>query len=64
MSFTIVIVVTIGSIFFFIYQTTRSEISRLEERVESMQAGKIELELSRYYRLQRSWEGIQPFVEQ
>jgi signal transduction histidine kinase len=64
MSFTIVIVVTIGSIFFFIYQTTRSEISRLEERVESMQAGRIELELSRYYRLQRSWEGIQPFVEQ
>ena len=63
-AFTLVIVVTIGSIFFFIYQTTRSEISQFEERVESMQAGRIEIELSRYYYRQRSWEGIQPFVEQ
>jgi signal transduction histidine kinase len=59
-----VIVVTIGSIFFFIYQTTRSEISQFEERVKSMQAGRIEIELSHYYYQQRSWEGIQPFVEQ
>jgi len=64
MAFAIVIVVTIGSIFFFIYQTTRSEIRQLEERTENMQAGRIEFELSRYYQLQRSWEGIQPFVEQ
>jgi signal transduction histidine kinase len=57
-------VVTIGSIFFFIYQTTRNEISQFEERVESMQAGRIEMELSRYYYQQGSWEGIQPFVGQ
>jgi len=63
-AFTLVIVVTIGSIFFFIYQTTRNEISQFEERVESMQAGRIEMELSRYYYQQGSWEGIQPFVGQ
>jgi len=63
-AFTLVIVVTIGSIFFFLYQATRSEIGRFEERAESMQAGRIEFELSQYYQLQRSWEGIQPFVEQ
>jgi signal transduction histidine kinase len=57
-------VVTIGSIFFFIYQTTRSEISQFEERTENIQAGRIEMELSRYYSQQGSWEGIQPFVEQ
>jgi len=64
MAFTLVIVVTIGSISFFIYQTSRSKISQFERRVESMQAGRIEMELSRYYYRQRSWEGIQPFVEQ
>jgi signal transduction histidine kinase len=64
LAFAIVIVVTIGSIFFFLYQTTRSEISRSEERMANMQASRIEFELSRYYQLQWSWEGIQPFVEQ
>jgi signal transduction histidine kinase len=64
LAFAIVIVVTIGSIFFFVYQTTRSEISRAEERMANMQAVRIEVELSRYYQQQGSWEGIQPFVEQ
>jgi signal transduction histidine kinase len=64
LAFAIVIVVTIGATFFFTYQTTRSEISRAEERTATMQADRIELELSRYYQLQGSWEGIQPFVEQ
>jgi len=64
MAFTLVVVVTIGVTFFFIYQTTRSEISQFEERVEEMRLGRIEGELSRYYYQQASWEGIQPFVEQ
>jgi signal transduction histidine kinase len=63
-AFTLVVVVTIGVTFFFIYQTTRSEISQFEERVEEMRLGRIEFELSRYYYRQGSWEGIQPFVEQ
>jgi signal transduction histidine kinase len=57
-------VVTIGATFFFIYQTTRNEISRLEERTANIQADRIEFQLSQYYGLQRSWEGIQPFVKQ
>jgi signal transduction histidine kinase len=64
LAFTLVVVVTIGATFFFIYQTTRSEISQFEERVENMRVGRIETELSRYYYQQGSWEGIQPFVEQ
>jgi len=63
-AFTLVVVVTIGATFLFIYQTTRSEISRFEESAENIRAGRIEGELSRYYYRQRSWEGIQPFVEQ
>jgi signal transduction histidine kinase len=63
-SFALVIVVTMGAIFFFTYQATRSELSQFEERTADMQAGRIEFELSHYYQRQRSWEGIQPFVEQ
>jgi signal transduction histidine kinase len=59
-----VIVVTIGSIFFFLYQATRSEISQSEERTANMQADRMGMELSQYYDQQGSWEGIQPFVEQ
>jgi signal transduction histidine kinase len=64
LAFTLVVVVTIGVTFFSIYQTTRSEISQFEERVEDMRLSRIEGELSRYYYRQGSWEGIQPFVEQ
>jgi len=63
-AFTLVIIVTIGSVFFFIYQTTRAEINRFGERFELMRARRIEIELSNYYYRQRGWEGIQPFVEQ
>ncbi len=64
LAFALVIVVTMGSIFFFTYQATRSELSQFEERTANMQAGRIEFELSRYYQVQGGWEGIQPFVEQ
>ena len=63
-AFALVIIVTIGSVFFFTYRTTRSEISRFGERVEMMQARRVEVELSSYYYRQRGWTGIQPFVAQ
>jgi signal transduction histidine kinase len=59
-----VIIVTIGSVFFFTYQSIRSEIRRFGEQMELMQARRVEVELSSYYHRQRSWEGIQPFVAQ
>ncbi|MFC1941811.1 sensor histidine kinase [Chloroflexota bacterium] len=63
-AFAIVIIIIIGSVFFFTYQNTRSEISRFGERMELLQAGRLEGELSRFYFLQGRWEGIQPFVVQ
>jgi signal transduction histidine kinase len=63
-AFALVVIVTIGSIFFFIYQTTRSEISQFQERSEDIRADRMEAELSQYYAQQGSWEGIQTFVEQ
>jgi signal transduction histidine kinase len=64
LAFTLVVVVTIGATFLFIYQTTQSAISQFEGRAEDMRVGRIEVELSQYYYQQGNWEGIQPFVEQ
>jgi len=63
-AFTLVIIVTIGSAFFFVYQTTRVEIGRFGERFELMRTHRIETELSKYYYHEGGWAGIQPFVEQ
>ncbi len=63
-AFGIVIIVIIGSVFFFTYRTTHGEISRFADRVGSMQDKRLELELSRYYEMMNTWEGIQPFVVQ
>jgi len=63
-AFTLVILVTIGAVFFFINQATQAEIRRFEERAEEIRAGRMELELSVYYSRQGDWKGIQPFVEQ
>ncbi len=64
LAFTLVIVVTIGAISFFLYQTTRDEISRFEERAERIRASRMADALSHYYYRQGGWEGIQPSVEQ
>ena len=64
LAFGLVILVTIGAVFFFFSQATKSEISRFGERAEHALATRITIELSHYHRVQGSWEGIQPFVEQ
>jgi len=64
LSFTLVILVTIGTVFFFINQATQNEIRRFGERVDQMRADRIEIELSRYYFVKGDWDGIQPFLEQ
>lgn len=64
LAFTLVILVTIGAVFFFINQATQEEIRQFQEQADQMLARRMEFELSRYYFRQGNWEGIQPFVEQ
>jgi signal transduction histidine kinase len=59
-----VILVTIGTVFFFINQATQNEIRRFGEHIEQMRVGRMKVELSRYYLRHGDWKGIQPFVEQ
>ncbi|OGO41144.1 MAG: hypothetical protein A2137_06120 [Chloroflexi bacterium RBG_16_58_8] len=63
-AFTLVIIVIMGSVFFFTYQTTRGEINRFGDRVAALQDRRVQLEMTRYYQFARTWEGIQPFVVQ
>lgn len=63
-AFTLVILVTIGTVFFFINQATQKEVRRFQEQADRMLASRMETQLSRYYFQRRNWEGIQPFVEQ
>jgi len=63
-SFALVILVTIGAVFFFINQVTQGEIRRFGEHADRMRIDRMEMELSGYYLHQGGWEGIQPFVEQ
>ncbi|HEY91703.1 MAG TPA: hypothetical protein G4O07_07700, partial [Dehalococcoidia bacterium] len=48
-AFTLVIVVTVGTVFFFINQATRNEIREYEKRIDQTRALKMEAELFRYY---------------
>ena len=63
-AFTLVILVTIGAVLFFINQATQDEIRRFGERIDQMRAVRMEIGLSGYYFQQGDWKGIQPFVEQ
>jgi signal transduction histidine kinase len=61
-AFTTVIVITIGTLFFFTYRSTRSEINRIGERLQIAQDRRVETELARYYQLTGAWDGIEPQV--
>ncbi|MDO8716531.1 MAG: ATP-binding protein [Dehalococcoidales bacterium] len=63
-AFFLVILVTMGTVFFLINQSTRNEIRQFEQSTEQMRTGRIEFELSAYYARQQDWKGIQPSVQQ
>jgi len=62
LSFAIVILVTIGTVFFFINQATMAQIRQFGERIEQTGNSRIIMELSSYYHRYGTWEGIQPTV--
>jgi len=64
LAFALVVLVTIGAVFFFINEAAKNEIRQFQEQAAQMLARRMGFELSRYYFRQGDWEGIQPFVEQ
>jgi len=63
-AFTLVVLVAVGVVYLFASQTTRGEIQQWGDRFEHVRFDKVEFELSRYYREQGNWDGIQYSVEQ
>ena len=63
-AFTLVIILIFGSVFFFVYRTTRNEVSQYDERVEDSQDARVQAQLYQYYGLTGSWEGVQPYIVQ
>ena len=63
-AFTLVILVAVGAVYFFVSQTTGGEIQQYGQRSEELRFNRVSFELSRYYFQHGSWEGIQPDVEQ
>lgn len=64
LAFSLVILVTIGAVFFFFDHATKTKIHSFEESVEYNLEARVASGLSRYYRAQGSWEGVQPLIEQ
>ncbi len=62
-AFTLVILIAIGTVYFFVSWSTGGEIRRYWEHSEQIRITRMEFVLSRHYYQQGNWEGIQPFVE-
>ncbi len=63
-AFTIVILVAVGAVYFFVSRTARGEIQQYSTRSEQMRLSRVGLELNRYYITHMGWDGIQPSIEQ
>jgi len=64
LAFTLVIVVTVGAVLFFVWRTATSEVRQYGELNQQGRQSRVELELGRYYRAHDGWEGIQPYIVQ
>ncbi|MDP2731265.1 MAG: ATP-binding protein [Dehalococcoidales bacterium] len=63
-AFLLVIVVTIGTIYLFVRQSTGGEIQQYEEQGEEIRLARIERSLFLHYSRWGDWQDIQPYVEQ
>ena len=63
-AFTLVILLTIGSVFFMMWQAAIGQIQQFGDRVERMVGNRIQFVVTDYYLSHGSWEGVQPLVEQ
>ncbi len=63
-AFTLVILLTVGVVFFMMWQATIGQIQQLGDRVERMVINRIQFQITDYYLVNNSWDGVQPLVTQ
>jgi len=64
LAFTLVIIVTIGTVSVFVYRNTGDELQFYGHRALQDQSTRYEIMLSNYYAMNASWDGIQTWVEE
>ncbi|MCX6006219.1 MAG: HAMP domain-containing protein [Chloroflexi bacterium] len=64
LAFTLVILLTIGAVFFMIWQTTTGQIQKFGDRVEHMVMGRIQYVVTDYYIIHQNWDGIDYLLKQ
>jgi len=62
--FSVVIIITVGAVFFFLSHSTATEFDRFREGIESRRADNLRLQLANYFIQSGGWDGIQPYIEQ
>ncbi len=62
--FSIVIITTVGAVFFFLSHSTAAEFEQFTKAVECRRADNLSLQLDNYFIQSGGWDGIQPFIEQ
>lgn len=63
-AFTLVILITIGAVFFMIWQATNGQIQKFSDRVEHMVMGRIQFVVTDYYIIHQNWDGIDSLLQQ
>ena len=63
-AFTVVIIITVGAVFFFLSQSTAMEFERFQEKVEQRRADNLRFVLTNYHHQSGDWEGVQPYIVQ
>ena len=64
LGFTLVIVVAIGTVSFFVSRAAKSEVNEYRQRTEEIRSARIEHMVSTYYSEKGGWTDVQPFIEQ
>ncbi len=62
--FSVVIIIAVGAVFFFLSHSTAMEFERFREGIESRRADSLRLQLANYFIHSGGWDGVQPFIEQ
>lgn len=64
LAFTLVILLTTGTVFFMMWHAATGQIQQFGDRVERMVTSRIQFEITEYYLANSSWDGVQPLLEQ
>lgn len=64
LAFILVIIVSVGAVFFFVARSTWTQLQQYENFNNQIRIGRVTFILSQFYLSENSWNGVQPLIEQ